>query len=74
MTPDRYVLLGLAGVRAGWFGDVAHWATSATLPVDFVKVVSLEEARARLLSGRPFSALLVDAGLTALDDRQCLAQ
>jgi hypothetical protein len=67
MTPDRYVLLGLAGVRAGWFGDVAHWATSATLPVDFVKVVSLEEARARLLSGRPFSALLVDAGLTALD-------
>jgi hypothetical protein len=67
MTADRYVLLGLAGVRAPWFGDVARWSTSATLPVDFVKVVSLEEARARLRSGRPFSALLVDAGLSALD-------
>ncbi len=67
MAADRYVLLGLAGVRAAWFGDVARWATSATLPVDFVKVVSLEEARARLRSGRPFSALVVDSGLAALD-------
>jgi hypothetical protein len=67
MAADRYVVLGLAGVRARWFGDVARWATSATLPIDFVKVVSLEEARARLRSGRPFSALLVDAGLAALD-------
>ena len=67
MAGDRYVVLGLARVRAGWFGDVARWATSAALPVDFVKVVSLEEARARLRSGRPFSALLVDAGLAALD-------
>jgi Mrp family chromosome partitioning ATPase len=64
---DRYVVLGLARVRAPWFGDVARWATSAALPVDFVKVVSAEEARARLRSGRPFSALLVDAGLSALD-------
>jgi hypothetical protein len=67
MAGDRYVVLGLAGVRAAWFGDVARWATTATLPIDFVKVVSLEEARARLRSGRPFSALLVDAGLAALD-------
>jgi CO dehydrogenase nickel-insertion accessory protein CooC1 len=67
MAADRFVVLGLAGVRMAWFGDVARWATSATLPVDFVKVVSLEEARARLRSGRPFSALLVDAGLAALD-------
>jgi len=64
---DRYVVLGLARVRAPWFADVARWATSAALPVDFVKVVSAEEARARLRSGRPFSALLVDAGLSALD-------
>ncbi len=67
MAADRYVVLGLAGVRAPWFGDVARWTTSATVPADFVKVVSLEEARARLRSGRPFSALLVDAGLAALD-------
>ena len=67
MAGDRYVVLGLARVRAGWFGDVARWATSAALPLDFVKVVSPEEARARLRSGRPFSALLVDAGVAALD-------
>ena len=64
---ERYVVLGLAGVRAAWFAEVARWATSATIPVDFVKVVSREEARARLGSGRPFSALVVDAGLGALD-------
>jgi hypothetical protein len=67
MATDRYVLLGLAGVRTRWFGDVARWATSAALPVEFVKVVTVEEARARLRSGRPFSALLVDAGMAALD-------
>ena len=67
MPTERFVVLGLAGVRATWFADVARWATAATIPVDFVKVVSREEARARLASGRPFSALLVDAGLGALD-------
>ena len=46
MTPDRYVLLGLAGVRAGWFGDVAHWATSATLPVRELTVGDHAEADA----------------------------
>jgi Mrp family chromosome partitioning ATPase len=64
---ERYVVLGLAGVRAAWFADVARWSTSASIPVDFVKVVSREEARARLLSGRPFSALVVDVGLGVLD-------
>src|SRR5918996_1274485 len=67
MAADRYVLLGLASVRARWFGEVARWSTSATIPVDFVKVVSAEEARTRLRSGRAFSALLVDAGLHGLD-------
>jgi Mrp family chromosome partitioning ATPase len=67
MAADRYVVLGLASVRARWFGDVARWSTSATIPVDFVKVVSAEEARTRLRSGRAFSALLVDAGLHGLD-------
>jgi hypothetical protein len=67
MAADRYVVLGLARVRTAWFGAVAQWATTAALPLDFVKVVSLEEARARLRSGRPFSALLVDGALTALD-------
>ncbi len=67
MATDRYVVLGLARARADWFGQVARWATAAALPVDFVKAVSGEEVRARLRSGRPFSALLVDGGLAALD-------
>lgn len=67
MAVDRYVVLGLARARAPWFGEVARWATSAALPVEFVKVVSIEEARARLRSGRPFSALLVDGALVGLD-------
>jgi MinD-like ATPase involved in chromosome partitioning or flagellar assembly len=67
MAADRYVVLGLARARAAWFGEVARWATAAALPVDFVKAVSGEEVHARLRSGRPFSALLVDGGLAALD-------
>jgi MinD-like ATPase involved in chromosome partitioning or flagellar assembly len=67
MAADRYVVLGLARARAAWFGQVARWATAAALPVDFVKTVSAEEVRVRLRSGRPFSALLVDGGLAALD-------
>jgi MinD-like ATPase involved in chromosome partitioning or flagellar assembly len=67
MATDRYVVLGLARARAAWFGQVARWATAAALPVDFIKTVSGEEVRARLRSGRPFSALLVDGGLAALD-------
>jgi hypothetical protein len=63
----RYVLLGLARARAGWFGAVAGWATTAALPADFVKCVSVEELRARLASGRVFSAALVDGSLPALD-------
>jgi MinD-like ATPase involved in chromosome partitioning or flagellar assembly len=67
MAADRYVVLGLARARAAWFGEVARWATAAALPIDFVKAVSAEEVRTRLRSGRPFSALLVDGRLPALD-------
>src|SRR5690606_31324950 len=34
---------------------------------EFVKCLSPDEARARLSSGRPFSVLLVDGALSALD-------
>lgn len=64
---ERYVLIGLAHARSGWFRAVAQWATSGTIPAEFVKCVSGAELRARLSSSRPFSAALVDAGLPALD-------
>ena len=63
----RYVVLGLALTRSAWFRSVAQWAHSASIPVEFVKVVSPIELRAHLASGRPFSALLVDAGVPHLD-------
>jgi MinD-like ATPase involved in chromosome partitioning or flagellar assembly len=67
VTTDRFVVLGLAHVRSRWSTDVARWATAGSIPVEFVKCVSVEELRARLAGGRPFSAALLDARLPAVD-------
>jgi len=67
MTNERYVVLGLAHVRSAWFREVSRWATSAVMPLDFVKCVSIDELRARLGSGRAFSAVLADGGLGGID-------
>lgn len=64
---ERFVLLGLAHPRSAWFRSVGHWANSGALAAEFVKCLSIEEARARLGSGRAYSALLVDAGLPGAD-------
>jgi hypothetical protein len=67
MAGDRYVVLGLGMPRSSWFKAVAQWSTSGSLPVEFVKVVSIEELHARLASGRRFSALLVDGSMSGVD-------
>lgn len=67
MTRHRYVALGLAPARSEWFTEVARWATTAVLPLEFVKCLASEEAHARLESGRRYSALLVDGGLPGLE-------
>ncbi|MBW8826626.1 MAG: hypothetical protein JF603_09795 [Acidobacteria bacterium] len=67
MVRDRYVLLGLARPRAEWFRAVAQWATSAAIPAEFLKCVSVAELLARLETGRPHSAALIDASLPGLD-------
>jgi hypothetical protein len=64
---ERFVLLGLAHARSAWFGTVAQWAHSASIPVEFVKCLSAEEVRARLTSRRPYSALITDASLPEVD-------
>ncbi len=64
---DRFVVLGVAHVRSSWFREVARWATSAMLPVEFVKAMSVEEVRVRLRSGRGYSALVVDDSLAGVD-------
>jgi len=67
MAAERYVLLGLAPARAEWFRAVAHWATGASIPAEFVKCLSPEQLRAQLSSGRAFSAVLVDAAAADRD-------
>jgi hypothetical protein len=67
MPAERYVVLGLAPARSAWFRSVGLWANSGALPADFVRCISAEEVRARLASGRAFSALVADAGLPAVD-------
>jgi CO dehydrogenase nickel-insertion accessory protein CooC1 len=67
MAAERFVVLGLAAARSAWFREVAHWATDGSAPIEFVKAVSAGEVRARLDSGRPFSALVADGALAAVD-------
>lgn len=67
MPEERFVLLGLAPVRAAWFDSVAQWTTSAAIAAEFVKCMSADEVRARLASGRRHSALFVDASVPAFD-------
>lgn len=67
MTPQRYVVIGLARVRAPWFAEVARWAHAASVPIEFVKCISPAEAHARLEAGRRVSALILDAGAPGID-------
>lgn len=67
MTPGRYVVLGLAPARADWFTRVSRWATAGSVPVEFLKCVSVDDLRARIDSGRPFSAALLDARLPVVE-------
>src|SRR5690606_35302421 len=63
----RFVVLGLARTRREWFSELPRWATSGSLPVEFVKCLTAEEARAVLGTGRPISMVLVDASTPGLD-------
>ena len=67
MAGERYVVLGLARPRAEWFRSVGRWSTTAALPAEFVKCLSVEELRARLAGGRPCSAALLDGNLPIVD-------
>jgi len=64
---DRWVVLGLAPARSAWFGQLAHWATAGTVPVELLRCQSAEELRTRLAGPRPVSAALVDAAVPGLD-------
>lgn len=67
MSSDRYVVVGLAPVRATWFSEVSRWSTTGSLPIEFVKCVSVQELRSRVTGGRLFSAALLDGRLPGVD-------
>ena len=67
MSRERWVVLGLAHPRAVWFGEVSQWSNSASIPVEFVKCVSVSELNARISGSQPFSALLIGADVAGLD-------
>ena len=64
---DHFVVLGVAPVRREWFGHVSKWANEAALPIQFIKCISVDEVVSRLESGRPFSAVLIDASANGVD-------
>ena len=64
---SRYVVLGLARPRSPWCAEVGRWATSGSAPLEFIRCVAREELTANLNSGRPFSAVLVDAASHGFD-------
>ena len=64
---ERYVLLGLARTRCSWFGQLSHWSTTGVAPIEFIKCLSADEARAVMGTGRRVSAFLVDGGLNRFD-------
>ncbi len=58
---EQFVLVGVARARERWSSDLARWSTSGAAPIEFVKCLTADEARAVLGSGRRASALLLDA-------------
>ncbi len=64
---ERYVVLGLARTHEGWFGAVGRWSTAGSVPVEFVRCVSVDDLRARLAGTRRHSAVLCDASISGLD-------
>ncbi len=64
---DRFVVGGLSRPRLPWFRDVAQWASNAALPIEFVKFLGPEQLEPEIQGLRPFSAVLLDGGLSGID-------
>ena len=67
MSTGRYPVMVLAPARAGWVGEVLSWTMSGIVPVDLIRCLSAEELRARLASGAPCSAVVLDASAGNID-------
>ncbi len=67
MTNERFVVIGVATARADWFRATSQWATTSALPIEFLRCVAVDEARARLQSNSKHSALVIDERISGLD-------
>lgn len=63
----HYVLIGVAGARSPWFSNLTRWSTTGLVAAEYIKALSIDEARAVLGSGRRVSALIVSSSTTGLD-------
>ena len=67
MNDEHFTVLGVARPRTAWLTDIGRWATSSMIPIEFIRCVSVEEVRSRLLSDRPYSALLLGEDCVGVD-------
>jgi MinD-like ATPase involved in chromosome partitioning or flagellar assembly len=67
MLDEHFVVLGVARPRTEWLTDLGRWATSSTIPVEFIRCVSVDEVRSRLQSDRRHSAVLLDERCAGVD-------
>lgn len=67
MSRVRHILLGHAPPKTSWFQHVGAWASSAAIPVEFVRCLSLSELEQRWAAAEHCTAVIVDAEVTATD-------
>jgi MinD-like ATPase involved in chromosome partitioning or flagellar assembly len=67
MFDEHFVVLGVARPRTDWLTDLGRWATSSTIPVEFIRCISVDEVRSRLQSDRRHSAVLLDERCPGVD-------
>jgi hypothetical protein len=64
---ERYVLLGMARARSDWFSRIGQWSVNGSMPVDFVKCLTVAELEGHLSSRQPGSAVMLDEALACTD-------
>ena len=67
MHDEHFTVLGVARPRTAWLAEVGRWANSSMLPIEFIRCVSVDEVRSRLLSTRRHSALLLGEDCVGAD-------
>lgn len=67
MIDEHFIVLGVARPRTAWLTDIGRWANSSTLPLEFIRCVSVDEVRSRLLSSRRHSAVLLGEDCVGVD-------